>query len=398
MEIATTLVETAVIFTIVALALIAVVDTLLPSFSRTLNDASGSPRQTQIRKSLMIFINGKYRLVRQTGVQRVGHELSSRVVDECRKRNVACEVLTPPTWIARSRFRPIFAAAWEQFILPLRARRGALVNLCNTAPVFVHGRQLVLLHDAAVFDVPMNYSKSYRAWTIFQLKRLAAGSSWLASVSNFSRARLAAALGRRENDFMLVREGAGHVFQIGESNEILSRLGVKSKSYILAVGSRQAGKNLKNLLAAVSRINTEHVLVIAGGTDSSIFSSAAEIDEKKCIRAGYVSEEELRSLYTHAICFVQASTYEGFGLPTIEAMALGTPVVCSNAASLPEVCGDAARYFDPNSPDDMAKVLEGVLKSEEVRADLVEKGKQRVQYYDWGLAAHELVENILTRI
>lgn len=346
----------------------------------------------------MIFINGKFRLTRLTGVQRVGHELTNRIVDECRRRNVACEVLTPPQWIARSKLRPVIAALWEQLILPLRARRGALVNLCNTAPVFAHGRQLVLLHDAAVFDVPENYSKLYRRWAIFQMRLLAAGSSRLASVSNFSRGRLASALGKHNDDFILVREGAGHVLRNGRSDDVLSRLGVARKSYLLAVGSRQAGKNLHNLLAAVSRIDTDHVLVVAGGTDLSLFSSAVDVDAKKCVFAGYVNEDELRSLYTHAACFVQASTYEGFGLPTIEAMALGVPVVCSNAASLPEVCGDAARYFDPHSPEDMARVIEEVLQSDVIRGELIEEGKRRVQFYDWGLAAEELVEDVLTRI
>ena len=345
----------------------------------------------------MIFINGKYRLVRQTGVQRVGHELGTRIVDECRRRQVACEVLTPPRWIARSKFRPVIAALWEQFILPLRARRGELVNLCNTAPVFAHGPQVVLLHDAAVFDVPENFSVMYRKWAILQMKLLAAGSSRLASVSNFSRGRLASALGKRKDDFILVREGAGHILENGKSDEILNRLGVKPKTYILAVGSRQAGKNLKNLMTAVSRMTTDHVLVIAGGSDLAVFSAAINVDAKKCVFAGYVSEDELRSLYTHAACFVQASTYEGFGLPPLEAMALGTPVACSNAASLPEICGAAARYFDPHSPDDMAKVIEEVLQSDGIKAELIEEGKGRVQFYDWGLAAHELVENILVR-
>jgi glycosyltransferase involved in cell wall biosynthesis len=346
----------------------------------------------------MIFINGKYRLARQTGVQRVGHELGSKIIEECRRRNVACEVLTPPKWIARTRFRPIVAALWEQLILPRRARRGALVNLCNTAPVFSHGRQLVLLHDAAVFDVPENYSGIYRRWAIFQMKLLAAGTSRLASVSNFSRMQLAAALGKRREDFILVREGAGHVLRGGRSDEILGRLGLERQSYLLAVGSRQAGKNLKNLVAAVGRIDTDHVLVVAGGSDLHLFAATPDGEAKKCIFAGYVDEAELRSLYTHAACFVQASTYEGFGLPTIEAMALGIPVVCSNAASLPEVCGDAARYFDPHSPDDMARVMGEVLKSDRIKADLIESGKRRVQFFDWGLAAHELVDTILTRV
>lgn len=343
------------------------------------------------------YINGKFFSTRLTGVQRVGHELSHRLFNGLTGKGVTCEILQPPTWMSKSRKRALWTTLWEQFILPLRARDGFLINLCNTAPILLQKNQLVVLHDAAVFDMPNNYSKSYARWAKFQMRKLSGSSSILSTVSEFSRQRLSLALEKSKSDFFLLREGSNHVHNIGTSNFILDRLNIRERKYILAVGSLQPGKNFRNLLTAMNEIDNELILVIAGGGDSIVFSSGVKLDSDRYIQAGYVSDEELKSLYKNATCFVQASTYEGFGLPLVEAMAIGTPVVCSSAASLPEVCLDAAIYFDPQSPSDIAKAINKVAFDENLKKSLIQAGSIRADHYNWDTSAKELIDYLLLK-
>lgn len=341
-----------------------------------------------------IYINGKFLATRLTGVQRVGRELSWRLVDALTRRGVRCEVLQPPDWVKNSRRRALWTTVWEQFVLPLRARDGLLVNLCNTAPLLFQRGQFVVLHDAAVFDMPRNYSAAYVCWTKIQMKTISMGNSRLATVSKFSRARLAHALGRKEVDFKLLREGCNHILKIEPSDGVISRLGLTGVSYVLAVGSLQAGKNFRNLLQAMTEVDDGTLLVIAGGGDSIVFSSGVQLSGDRYVQAGYVSDAELRSLYSHAMCFVQASTYEGFGLPLVEAMALGVPVVCSTSASLPEVCGAAALYFDPNLPSDIARAINAVSRDSDMRSRMARAGFQQILIYDWDASAEECADYI----
>jgi glycosyltransferase involved in cell wall biosynthesis len=343
-----------------------------------------------------IYINGKFIVARLTGVQRVGRELSEALQAAMKRRGCDCEVLQPPLWLADSRMRILWITLWEQLVLPFKARDGLLVNLCNTAPLIIFRGQFIVFHDAAVFDMPNNYSKIYRYWTRFQMKVLSRCHHRIATVSAFSRTRLALALNRSPASFLIIREGGNHALRIDPVDGILDRLGLRDSRYVLAVASLQEGKNFHNLLRAFSIVDEGIILVIAGGGNSIVFSSGVVLRGERFLQAGYVSDGELRSLYSHALCFVQPSTYEGFGLPPVEAMTLGTPVACSYAASLPEVCAQAAIYFDPYSPADIARAINTIARDPVLREQLVSAGRERAQFYDWNVSAEELVAMLST--
>jgi glycosyltransferase involved in cell wall biosynthesis len=109
---------------------------------------------------------------------------------------------------------------------------------------------------------------------------------------------------------------------------------------------------------------------------------------------GYVSDTELRALYENAACFVYPSFYEGFGLPPLEAMTCGCPVVVSRAASLPEVCGDAAVYCDPGDPADIARGIDQVLANSAVQEDLRRRSLERARSFSWKRAARAMLQQI----
>jgi glycosyltransferase involved in cell wall biosynthesis len=138
-------------------------------------------------------------------------------------------------------------------------------------------------------------------------------------------------------------------------------------------------------------------LVLAGGANQRVFSGSPELTDPRYRSAGYVTDSELRALYEHAVCLVYPSLYEGFGLPPLEAMACGCPVITSRAASLPEVCGEAALYCDPRDPADIAQAMRRVLGSEELRRDLRQRGLERSSQFRWS-GSGEAVLSVLEEV
>ena len=166
-------------------------------------------------------------------------------------------------------------------------------------------------------------------------------------------------------------------------------------NYILFVGSIEPRKNLVNLLRAYvllpEYMRKEFKLLLVGfkGWENKEIAELLGQLKGAVNYLGYVNSEELANLYRGASCFIYPSLYEGFGLPPLEAMACGCPVVVSNVTSLPEVCKDAAHYVDPYDVENMAEGMYKVLVDEGMRQTLIQKGLQRAQLFNWEKSAQE---------
>ncbi len=166
-------------------------------------------------------------------------------------------------------------------------------------------------------------------------------------------------------------------------------------NYLLYIGDMRPYKNLERSLEAFARLNLTDLSFVIGGKKDPHFYPGIEkkVDrlllKDKVIFLGYVPEEDLPHLYSEAAAFVFPSLYEGFGLPPLEAMACGCPVVASNAGSLPEVCGDAVRYVDPYDVESIARGIHEVLTDEVMRQNLRAKGLERAKLFSWERAAKE---------
>jgi glycosyltransferase involved in cell wall biosynthesis len=176
------------------------------------------------------------------------------------------------------------------------------------------------------------------------------------------------------------------------------------KKFILSVGSIEPRKNLLALLQAYvcldSEIKSEYKLVLVGfkGWQNREIMEIIEANKAFIHYFGYVSDEELSCLYNLATVFVFPSLYEGFGLPPLEAMACGTPVISSNVTSMPEVCADAALYIDPHSVEDIKQKILHLLEDESLQKSLIQKGLQRAQAFTWEASAQkhmQLFEKVL---
>ena len=168
--------------------------------------------------------------------------------------------------------------------------------------------------------------------------------------------------------------------------------------FILYVGTIEPRKNLPRLLQAYldlpAYLKKAYTLVLVGfeGWRNREFDALVKQVGHRVIYLGYRSAEELACLYNLASVFVFPSLYEGFGLPPLEAMACGCPVVVSNVAALPEVCGDAAYYVDPNDTQSIAEGIAKVLTDGSLRQDLVERGLRRASAFTWEKTARETLQ------
>jgi glycosyltransferase involved in cell wall biosynthesis len=161
------------------------------------------------------------------------------------------------------------------------------------------------------------------------------------------------------------------------------------------VGRPTPHKNLPRLIEAFAQLQAKHpdlYLVLAGKKDANYKRIARDTKDKgieQVVFTGFVTDGQLRWLYEHCAAYIFPSLSEGFGLPGLEAMANGAPVVSSNATSLPEVQGDAAHYFNPENVDDMAKAINAVLTKPELRKTLIERGRKQVAKFSWKRMAEQ---------
>jgi glycosyltransferase involved in cell wall biosynthesis len=353
-----------------------------------------------------IYLNGRFLGRRTTGVERFSRCLVA-AVDKRLPVDADWTLLCPPDVEApsleRIRVRHVGARGlaphlWEQTVLPAAAASGLLVGLAGSAPL-VARRQLVVVHDAAVFDRPDAYTPAFVAWYSMLFRRLASGAERLVTVSAFSRARLARALGLPPQAIGVVPNGTGHLGAVEPDPSVIDRFALRGTKVLLAVASDAPTKNLGTLVDAFSRLAAADAslrLVIVGGRNPRVFARASgTVDPPGVVRVGPIGDGALRALYRYARALVFPSIYEGFGLPPVEAMAEGCPVVAARAGALPEVCGPAALYVDPCSADAIAAGMRRVLHDASLRSRLVAAGHERVADLGWDAAARRLLDEIV---
>lgn len=186
---------------------------------------------------------------------------------------------------------------------------------------------------------------------------------------------------------------------LDKSHKSTNSLGkITEKEYILYVGTVEPRKNLKTLIRSFKEVRSRSdlSLIIAGGLGylyDDIISYPEELGIKRdVIFTGYVDEKTLLNLYNHALIFVYPSLYEGFGLPPLEAMACGVPVIISDIPPLREVAGDAALDFRPSDYEELADVICRILESESLRSEMIQRGIQRVREYSWEKVAASTIQ------
>ncbi len=220
----------------------------------------------------------------------------------------------------------------------------------------------------------------------------------IVTVSSFSRRELVRYLAVPEASIDVIPEGAEHIHAAPPMHDVVERNDLQRNRFVLVVGSLAQHKNLSILAGAAEMLAARGIpLVITGGFDKKVFGrSATPVQHARYI--GRVTDAELRALYELACALVFPSLYEGFGLPAIEAMLCGCPVIAADNSSLPELCGDAALFCNPNSPAAFTTTIEYLLDDPNLQDLLRNRGKDRAKAFTWDNTARALIDIINRRV
>ncbi len=343
----------------------------------------------------MIYVNGRFLTMPITGVQRYAIELMNALDDILQEGSpnpgVAVACLVPPNCIVKPGWKNIDIKTvgrltgnlWEQIDLPWHARDGLLFSPANIGPYF-HKNQVVTVHDASVFAFPQAYSLAFRLKYRLIYRRLAKIARTIITISRFSQGELMRYCRFPEERMAVIAHGSEHLERLIPDGSVLDRYGIRERSYFLGVGSWSRHKNFDSLVDAFQLLKQDDLkLALVGVESKRVFRSYRKDIPANTIRLGYVRDGELKALYQHAIALVFPSKYEGFGLPVLEAMAAGCPVICARSSSLPEVGGDAVLYFDPDEIHELSHRMRELLDSESLRGDLRLKGKIQSRKFSW---------------
>lgn len=358
---------------------------------------------------MRIAINARFLTQQLTGVQRYAREITRGITRLLCPENI--KLIAPagatPEFVGLEVHRSggsVRGHVWEQIVLPMSVRRNRvdlLFSPGNTGPILVKN-QVVTVHDVAVFARPKGFNPNFVRWYQFLLPRLTQQVRRVVTVSEFSKGEVVKYLGISLDKIAVIPNGVSERFTPMEQRAILAFKEARSlpECFILGIASRAPNKNFGGLLKAwqylCERTELKDVwLVVAGGVSRTLQTDPANAGLQNLPRVydlGYVSDEDLPALYNAADVFVFPSFYEGFGLPPLEAMACGTPVVVSDTASLPEVVGDAGVYVNPYDVEDIAQGIYRVLTDQGLRRQLWEKGLARVKLFTWERSARETLK------
>ncbi len=341
----------------------------------------------------MLAVNCRFLTQELTGVQRFATEITKHLYSLTKRIDFLSPVEVPKNQlpIPTKKIGFLKGHLWEQIELPIYLRKRKdplLLNLTNTAPFF-YENQIVTIHDVAFLKHPEWYSKKFHLFYSKIVPIIAKKSKKIITVSNFSKKEIISLLRIPENKIEVIYNGVDKKFQPSK---------IKKENLILTVSSLNPRKNLKNLILAFRNLKLkEDFKLVIVGSKNRIYPDAETIeklikpyDNIKIISR--VPDEMLVKLYQKAKLFVYIPFYEGFGLPPLEAMACGTPVVVSQTSSLPEVCGDAAYYVNPYEVRDIVHGIEKVLKDEKLQRYLIAKGLKRAKLFNWKDSASKLLE------
>jgi len=277
-----------------------------------------------------------------------------------------------------------------------RSKPDVFFSPTHYLPIFAPIKSVISILDISYIRFPELFQKSdlnqLIKWTRYSVGK----AKGIFTISKSSKDDIIKEYGASGDKIAVTYPGIKTVlsskYKVLSMSELGKKYGIK-EDYILFVGTLQPRKNIVRLIEAFSKLKDDIKLIIIG-KKGWLYEEILGAPKKYKIESrvkflDFVPDEDLPSFYKNALCFVLPSLYEGFGLPVLEAMKYGCPVVASNISSLPEAAGDAALYVDPLNVEDIKKNLELIINNPELRKDLVEKGYKQVKKFSWEKTARE---------
>jgi glycosyltransferase involved in cell wall biosynthesis len=302
------------------------------------------------------------------------------------------------SWLVRKR--------WENAGRHKEKLLGGIDLLHSTAytmPLLPRLPVIVTIHDLSFFVYPQHHTEANYQFVTRNVHQAARRASFIIADSESTKRDIMRFLHVPEERIEVIYLAAGDGFDEKRYPETIAQIKNKyriKKPYFFAVGSIEPRKNLTSALISFKALTEtkkiDYQFVVAGGKgwkNEAFFQVSRKLSlGEHLVLTGYVPEEDLPALYQGAEVFVYPSLYEGFGLPVLEAMSSGTPVITSNASSLPEAAGDAALLVNPKETFDLYKAMEALVMDPALRAELKEKGLKQSKKFTWEKTALETLE------
>jgi glycosyltransferase involved in cell wall biosynthesis len=325
-----------------------------------------------------VVVNGRFLARRVTGVERYGREILRYFESNYR--------------VESTRSQGGMGHAWEQFVLPTKLNRNSILwSPANTGPLMIWNQALTI-HDLSPLEHPEWFRGSFAAWYRLFLPILVRRVHRVFVPSEYVKHKVMARFDVK--DVTVTPNGIDHSLFSPDAKQPKFDL---ADRYILFVGSLEPRKNLDHLLRVWNeiKIDFKETWLVIVGVSGNVFRSVNFSQKMERVRfLGYVEDETLAGLYAKATLLVLPSQDEGFGLPALEAMASGTPVIVSDGGALPEVVGQAGLIFSLSNPVGLKNELKECLSNARLRSELKEKGLARAQNFSWERSAEVVWKNL----
>jgi glycosyltransferase involved in cell wall biosynthesis len=332
------------------------------------------------KKTMRVLIDGRVLAHDHiSGVQRHAQEISKAL----QKTNATVDIAIPKY---KNRYYQQF---WEHTFLPFYARKYDILYCpSNIAPFYLPKttKLAITLHDLAFLDFPEHYSSLFQKYYTFLVPKNLKRAQHIFTISNFSKKRIIEEYPWTKEKITVIYHGVSAYFTPSEESK---------SNNVLYVGSMNTIKNFQALLEIflLPEFKTVPLTMILPGTSTFTQNKTISMLLEKAENAGNiniirkVNQHELKEHYQKAKLFVFPSFHESFGLPPLEAMACGTPVIVSHKTALPEVCGDAALYVNPDDLEEIANKIKTLLEDETLQHKLRSKGLEHVKQFQWTKSA-----------
>lgn len=347
----------------------------------------------------MFVVNGRYLTQKATGVHRYAFEICNKLHEMGVDFHVAVPNEIHPDY--KFNFKVVKCGSlnthlWEQISLPRYLKRigsPLLISFTGCGPLN-YSNQIMTIHDVSHERYPEWFSKNYYRFYHYMMPRIGKKAHAVLTVSEFSKKEIVDTLGINVEKIHVVHSNVP--FQNKPSKEeILSfKRNPEAERYILAVSSMDPRKNFVRLVEAFDKIKDKSVKLYIIGMSFKAFNTPdlQRLIGENIHLPGYIPDEKLKTMYQNALLSVYPSLYEGFGLPPLESMTYGCPVINSDIPALREVSQDAALYVDPYNVEDITEKIEQLLVDEPLRKELQEKGLLQIKKYSWDKSAKQVYE------
>jgi glycosyltransferase involved in cell wall biosynthesis len=354
-------------------------------------------------------INGDFVSLRPTGVARYAREVTLALDSLLAAKHpltagLELTILAPrsptdlplaaiPVKILAEFSRPRLPQFWVQLQLP-RHVSGGLLSFCNLAPIWTR-HHVVCIHDLHTRMMPESYGLGFRWAHRVILPLLGRRARWITTVSQLSRDHLIGFGIAPAEKIVITYNGSDHVSR-WNANKASITLG--ERPYVVALGQRQGYKNTELIWRIAEPL--DHLgldIYVAGDLDAESLSTFGPSIPSNVRLFGRVSDDDLARLFGHALALLFPSRIEGFGLPAVEAMARGCPVIASTSPCLPEICGEAAIYAGPDDKHAWVSAVQRLRSDPALRSSMIERGRARAQRYRWRTIAEiylQLMANV----